>query len=150
MTFNVIPGSILIIGALLVPVLHGRIQAAYMLALPFLSLLSLLGLPYGEYGQIVFFDYNLTTIRVDKLSLVFVIIFHIAALLSVLYALHVRDKVQHVAGLIYAGSAISAVFAGDLISPFVYWELTAVSSAFLIWARRTERSYQAGMRYLII
>ena len=150
MTFNVIPGSILIIGALLVPLLRGRIQAGYMLALPVLSLWSLLSLPYGEYGQIAFFDYNLTTIRVDKLSLVFGIIFHIAAFLSVLYALHVRDNVQHVAGIIYAGSAISAVFAGDLISLFVYWELTAVSSAFLIWARRTERSYQAGMRYLII
>ena len=150
MTFNVIPGSILIIGALLVPLLRGRIQAGYMLALPVLSLWSLLGWPYGEYGQIAFFDYNLTTIRIDKLSLVFGIIFHIAAFLSVLYALHVRDNVQHVAGIIYAGSAISAVFAGDLISLFVYWELTAVSSAFLIWARRTERSYQAGMRYLII
>jgi len=150
MTFNVIPGTILIVGALLVPLLRGRIQAGYMLALPAFSLFFLLGMPYGEYGQIAFFDYNLTTIRVDKLSLVFGIIFHIAAFLSVLYALHEKDNVQHVAGIIYAGSAISAVFAGDLISLFVYWELTAVSSAFLIWARRTERSYRAGMRYLII
>ncbi len=150
MTFNVIPGSILIVGALLVPLLRGRIQAGYMLALPAFSLFFLLGMPYGEYGQIAFFDYNLTTIRVDKLSLVFGIIFHIAAFLSVLYALHEKDNVQHVAGIIYAGSAISAVFAGDLITLFVYWELTAVSSVFLIWARRTERSYRAGMRYLII
>ncbi len=41
---------------------------------------------------------------------------------------------QHVAALIYAGAAIGAVFAGDLITLFVYWELTAVSSVFLIWA----------------
>ncbi len=150
MTFNVIPGSILIVGALLVPLLRGRIQAGYMLALPAFSLFFHLGMPYGEYGQIAFFDYILTTIRIDKLSLVFGIIFHIAAFLSVLYALHEKDNVQHVAGLIYAGSAISAVFAGDLISLFVYWELTTVSSVFLIWARRTERSYRAGMRYLII
>lgn len=150
MTFNVIPGSILIGGALLVPLLRGRIQAGYMLALPAFSLFFLLAMPYGEYGQIAFFDYILTTIRIDKLSLVFGIIFHIAAFLSVLYALHEKDNVQHVAGLIYAGSAISAVFAGDLISLFVYWELTAVSSVFLIWTRRTERSYRAGMRYLII
>ena len=39
---------------------------------------------------------------------------------------------------------------GDLITLFVYWELTAVSSVFLIWASRNERSYHAGMRYLII
>ena len=57
---------------------------------------------------------------------------------------------QQVAGLIYAGAAIGAVFAGDLVTLFVIWELTAIASVFLIWARRSERSYRAGMRYLII
>ncbi len=150
MTINLPPGLIIIVGALLVPLFRGRGQALYMLALPLLSFVQLLVLPHGEFGQVAFLSYTLTTIRVDALSLVFGIIFHIAAFLSVLYALHVKDSVQHVAGLIYAGSAIGAVFAGDLVSLFVYWELTAVSSVFLIWARRTERSYEAGMRYLII
>ena len=150
MTINLPPGLIIILGALLVPLFRGRAQALYMLALPVVSLVQVLGLPHGEFGQVSFLSYMLTTIRVDPLSLVFGIIFHIAAFLSVLYALHVKDSVQHVAGLIYAGSAIGAVFAGDLVSLFVYWELTAVSSAFLIWARRTERSYEAGIRYLII
>ena len=150
MTINLPPGLIIILGALLVPLFRGRAQALYMLALPVVSLVQVLGLPHGEFGQVSFLSYMLTTIRVDALSLVFGIIFHIAAFLSVLYALHVKDSVQHVAGLIYAGSAIGAVFAGDLVSLFVYWELTAVSSAFLIWARRTERSYEAGIRYLII
>lgn len=150
MTINLPPGLIIILGALLVPLFRGRAQALYMLALPVVSLVQVLGLPHGEFGQVSFLSYTLTTIRVDSLSLIFGIIFHIAAFLSVLYALHVKDSVQHVAGLIYAGSAIGAVFAGDLVSLFVYWELTAVSSAFLIWARRTERSYEAGIRYLII
>jgi len=50
----------------------------------------------------------------------------------------------------YAGAAIGAVFAGDLITLFVYWELTALTSVFLIWARREERAYRAGLRYLLI
>ena len=150
MTINLPPGLIIILGALLVPLFRGRAQALYILALPVVSLVQVLGLPHGEFGQVSFLSYTLTAIRVDTLSLVFGIIFHIAAFLSVLYALHVKDSVQHVAGLIYAGSAIGAVFAGDLVSLFVYWELTAVSSAFLIWARRSERSYEAGIRYLII
>ena len=61
-----------------------------------------------------------------------------------------RDTVQQVAALLYAGSAIGAVFAGDLITLFLYWEGTAVASVFLIWARRTEGAYHTGMRYLII
>ena len=93
---------------------------------------------------------TLITLRVDALSLVFAYIFHIAALLSAIYAWHVRDTLQHVAGMAYAGAAIGAVFAGDLITLFVYWELTALTSVFLIWARREERAYRAGLRYLLI
>jgi multicomponent Na+:H+ antiporter subunit D len=34
------------------------------------------------------------------------------------------------------------------VTLFVFWELTGLSSVLLIWARRTERGYRAGMRYL--
>ncbi len=144
------PGLILILGAFLVPLLRGRWQSFYLLLLPVLSFVHLMGLSYGEYGHITVFDYTLTMVRLDKLSLLFGIIFHIAAFLSIIYALHLNDTTQHVAGLIYSGSAIAAVFAGDLISLFIFWELTAISSVFLIWASRTNKAYWAGMRYLIV
>ena len=150
MIANLPPAAILILGSLIVPLLRGRIKSIYLLALPLLSLLHLLGFNEGFYGEIVLFDYSLTMVRVDKLSLLFGYIFHIAAFVSVIYALHVKDNLQHVTGLAYVGSAIGAVFAGDLITLFVYWELTAVASVFLIWARRNRRAYAAGMRYLII
>ena len=144
------PAIILILGALLIPLFRGPLKAGYMLLLPVLSLWHLWSIPPGEYWQLTLFDYSLTMLRIDRLSMVFGTIFHIAAFINVIYALHVKDDTQHVAGLIYVGSAIGAVFAGDLISLFVYWELTAISSVFLIWCRRTERAYSAGMRYLII
>jgi multicomponent Na+:H+ antiporter subunit D len=68
----------------------------------------------------------------------------------VIFSLHLRDTTQHVAALIYAGSAVGAIFAGDLVTLFIYWEAIAIASVFLIWASRTEESYRAGMRYLII
>ena len=52
--------------------------------------------------------------------------------------------------MLYAGSALGAVFAGDFITLFVFWELLALTSVFLIWARDSERSYATGFRYLII
>ena len=70
--------------------------------------------------------------------------------MSTLYALHVTDTKQHIAGLVYAGAAIVAALAGDLVTLFVAWELTALSSVVLIWASNNEASYKAGMRYLII
>jgi multicomponent Na+:H+ antiporter subunit D len=143
----------MIVGALFVPLLRGRLQSVYLLALPILSFLHLLGyygLPEGSYCQFQILDYTLTLARVDKLSLIFGVIFHITAFLCVIYSLHVRDNLQHVTGMIYAGAGIAAVFAGDLITLFVYWELTGISSVFLVWASRNERAYKAGLRYLII
>ena len=141
---------ILILGAALVPLLRGRLRAAYLLLLPLAAFVHLLALPYGEYGHVRLLGQTLVLMRVDRLSLLFGYIFLIAAFLNAIYALQVEDTVQHVAGLVYVGSALGAVFAGDLLTLFVYWELTAVSSVLLIWARRTERAYRAGMRYVIV
>ncbi len=144
------PGLLLVLGAFLLPLLRGRAQAAWTLLLPALSLAHLATLGDGTSGEIEIFTYQLTLVRVDALSRAFGYVFHIAAFLTALYAFQVRDTTQHVSGMVYAGSAIAAVFAGDLITLFVYWELTALSSVFLIWARKTERSYRAGLRYLVI
>ena len=150
MTGELSPGLILIIGALLVPFLRGRLRAAYILALPIVALWQLVTLPNGSFGEIHVLDMTLVTLRVDELSFVFGLIFLIAAFLCFIYALHIDDTVQQVAALIYAGSAAGAVFAGDLITLFIFWEGTAVASLFLIWASRNERAYGAGLRYIVI
>ncbi|MGI9510922.1 MAG: Na(+)/H(+) antiporter subunit D [Geminicoccaceae bacterium] len=145
------PGLILILGALPVPLLRGLVRQVYMLVLPLLMLMSAAFLlEPGVHGQLTLLGIELETVRVDRLSTIFGIIFSIAAALGVLYNQHDDDPIQQVAGLIYAGAAVGAVYAGDLLTLFIYWELTAVSSVFLIWARRTERAYHAGMRYLVI
>ncbi|MBE2294357.1 MAG: Na(+)/H(+) antiporter subunit D [Phycisphaerales bacterium] len=144
------PALILIFGGLLAPLLGGRTRAVYLLALPLLGIIQLCGLDYGSSGILSLFDLNLITLRLDKLSFIFALIFLIASWLGVIYALHQQDTIQDVAALVYAGAAIGAVLAGDLVTLFIYWELTAISSVFLIWARRTTVSIQAGLRYLVI
>jgi len=141
---------IMALGALLIPLLRGRVLQAWVLLLPALSFAHLLSLPADLNVVVTLFSYDLNPVRVDKLSMVWGYVFHIAAFLSVIYALHVEDRVQHVAGLTYAGTAICAAFAGDLITLFVFWEATAITSVFLIWARHTERAYETGIRYLTI
>jgi len=136
--------------ALLCPLMSSRHRAILLLIVPVLGLVSLLSYSTGNHVNVTMLGFELTFMRVDKLSLVFSIIFSIAAFLSAIYAWHVRDKIQQVATLLYAGSAIGGVLAGDLISLFLYWEATAIASVFLIWARRTAASYATGMRYLII
>ena len=128
---------------------HGWLRKAILLITPVLGGLHLMTVGDGVYWQTVLMDYELTPYKVDSLSRIFGYAFHIAAFIAVIYSLHVKDTVQQVAGMIYAGSALGAVFAGDLVTLFVFWEFLALSSAFLIWARRTTRAYFAGIRYLI-
>ena len=145
------PALYLILGGLLMPLVGARARHALLLGTPLLSLYLLLTTPLGEYGQIALLDYTLTTFRLDGLSRVWGIIFSIAAFLGGLYAIHIRDRGQDAAALIYAGAGIGAVLAGDLISLFIFWELTALSSVFLIWGNRDNpRALGAGQRYLTI
>ncbi len=145
------PALVYLVGALLLPLVpNGKARAFLILLVPIVGVIPLLTMPFGEFFQLNLFGETLTTFRLDKLSFVFSLIFSLAALLSLIYAWHVRDTMQQVAALAYAGSAIGAALAGDLITLFVWWEGTAIASVFLIWARRTEGSYHTGMRYLII
>ncbi|MFT5638271.1 MAG: multicomponent Na+:H+ antiporter subunit D, partial [Paracoccaceae bacterium] len=137
-------------GFVLLALPQGRLRGALLLAVPLLAGWQVWNLPLGNLVQVSFFGFELELMRVDKLSRVFGLIFALAAFLGNLYAWHVRDTVQQVAAILYAGSAIGAVFAGDLITLFFYWEGTAIASVFLIWARRTEGAYHTGMRYLIV
>jgi multicomponent Na+:H+ antiporter subunit D len=138
------------VAALLVLVTRGTLRSAIMLAAPLLGGLHL-WFDVGPNILVIYqlLEYDLIVMRTDQLSLVFGYIFHIAAFVLVIYTLHLKDTVQHVSGLVYAGSAMGAVFAGDLITLFVFWELLAVSSVFLVWARRDDSSARAGTRYLI-
>ena len=144
------PGMLLVIGALLLPLLPVAVRRVVALVLPLVGLAQVWLLPRDAQLVVEAFGYDLELLRVDNLSRMFGLIFHIAAFLSVLYALHVKDLVQEVSGLAYAGCAIGAVFAGDLISLFLFWEGTALTSVFLVWATRSERAYKTGMRYLVI
>lgn len=94
--------------------------------------------------------FDLQIMQVDKLSVLFGYLFHLAAFIGLLYALHVKSKLQLIAAVWYAGSGLGAVFSGDLISLFMFWELLAVTSVWLVWARNTSVSRRAGNRYLMI
>jgi multicomponent Na+:H+ antiporter subunit D len=150
MLWGIPPGLLLIAGALLVPCFRGHWRQAYMTALPLAGLWALAHADAGTHYVFSYLSYQIVPVRIDGLSLIFGYIFHIAAALSVVYAWHNDDTVEQMAGLAYAGSGIGALFAGDLITLFVYWEAMAVTSVFLIWARRTDAAYRAGMRYLVI
>ena len=173
MLSSIPPFVLFFVGAIAVAFTTGTARKVLVVAIPLLGGLNLwFGVEPGVHLQLDLLGYTLTPYRADKLSLLFGYLFHLAALLGFIYALHLGDGtpdgsvasdvgeddivgnaragLQHVSAMLYAGSALGAVFAGDFITLFVFWELLALTSVFLIWARDSERSYATGFRYLII
>ena len=144
------PGWILLLGGLLVPLVPRRARPAWLLVLPVVSGVHLWALAPAGLVTTSWLGLDLTPVRVDALSLPFGVVFHLATLLAAIFAIHVDDLVEQASALVYSGAGIAAVFAGDLLTLFVYWELTAVASALLVWAGRTPQAYAAGLRYLVI
>ncbi|MEN8136541.1 MAG: Na(+)/H(+) antiporter subunit D [Thermodesulfobacteriota bacterium] len=144
------PAFIFIFGALLVPLLPGKIKSVYMLMLPVLSFFYLVNMMPDSSWQLDFLGFDLMPFKVDRLSLLFAYIYHLISLIGIIYTLNLKNDLEKVSSLVYAGSALGVVFAGDLFSFFVFWEMLTVSALALIWARRTKGSQAAGFRYLMV
>lgn len=150
MTNLIHPSAIFIVGALFVPLIKGRLKSVYLLLLPVVAFIILVKMPEGKYWIVHFLDYDLIFGRVDRLSMVFGYIFTIITFIGTLFALKVKDDLQHVSALIYAGGAVGVSFAGDFFSLYIFWELMAIASTFLILARRTKAAQNAAFRYILI
>ena len=150
MESNVPPFLIFLLGSILVCFIPKRWQGWFSVLVAIAALINFYYLSQGTFWQTELLGYELTFGRIDSLSYLFSLLFHIAAIIATLFALHARDPLQNVASLSYIGGAVGAVFAGDFITLFIFWEIMALASTFLIWARRSNRSNSAGQRYLLV
>ncbi|MDD5451480.1 MAG: Na(+)/H(+) antiporter subunit D [Desulfovibrionales bacterium] len=147
------PAFIYIVGAFLIPLLGNRLRLlkqAFLLLIPAIAFWDLLNMPQGTYWIYQFLGYELILGRVDKLSMVFGYIFVIMSFLGMVYAIHIKEDGQHVAAFLYMGSTLGVVFTGDLFTLFVFWEIMAGASVFLVWYRREQAALDAGFRYVFV
>lgn len=143
------PASIFIFGAFIALALKGRARSVYFLLLPLIAFAALLHIPRDTYRVAHLLGYDIL-LRVDGLSLLFGYAFVIITLIGLIYSLHVREAGEKAASLVYAGSSLGAVFAGDLISFFIFWELMTISATYIIWSGGTRQSRGAGLRYALV
>jgi len=138
------------LGAPFLGPLSDRLRASVAVLLPLLALIIFLQLPREFSLTYSLFSYELRPIFIDGLSWIFSLIFLIAAVLVAIYSWHGNNRLEQISIPLYAGSAITAVMAGDLLTLFICWEISALSSTLIIWANRSHYSRSAGMRYLFI
>ena len=144
------PSLILILGSLLIPLVPARLKRAYLLLIPILVFARIVAMSKGTFGEVAFLNWTLVFGRVDALSSVFGYIMSLMCILGTLYGLHVKDNGQHIASWIYVAGSIGCIYAGDFITLFLFWEVMAFSSVFLVWYRRRPESLAAGYRYLLV
>ncbi|MEL6947499.1 MAG: Na(+)/H(+) antiporter subunit D [Pseudomonadota bacterium] len=149
LAFGMTPVWPFIIGALLVAAVPSHMARRVVCVLvPLVALGLVFNAPNGSYATVSLAGLDLTMMRVDALSRLFALAFCAAGVMAAVYAWHLTKPSQQVATLLYSGAAVGAVLAGDFITLFIYWEITALASVFLIWGRITEGAFNTGMRYL--
>jgi multicomponent Na+:H+ antiporter subunit D len=144
------PSLILLVGALLVPLVPARLKQVWLILVPLLTFARIVTLTSGTHGAVHFLQFTLIFGRVDALSNVFAYIMGLMAIIGSLYGLHVKRNAEHMAAWTYVAGSIGAIYAGDLLTLFLFWEIMAFSSVFLIWFRGREESLGAGFRYLMV
>lgn len=144
------PALILLAGGALLPLVPRRFKLPYLILVPVLLFVRTLLLGKGVFGEVSFLQWTLTFGRVDSLSLVFGYIMAIACLIGTLYGAHVKRDAEHIAAWTYAAGSLGAIYAGDLLTLFLFWEVMAFSSVFLVWFRGTQKAQNAGYRYLLV
>ncbi len=151
MTILFPPALTLLLAAALTAVAPSKVRPWLVVAAPLFIVAQLeWWLPLHTEVELHWLTLSLTPLHVDEINQPWGDVFAILGVLGGLYSLHVRDRGQQVAVLVYGASAMGVVFAGDVISLMVAWEIMAVGSAYLVFAGGMRDSRRAGMRYLFV
>jgi multicomponent Na+:H+ antiporter subunit D len=152
MTDFVHPAFIMIIGALLLPLFRGPLRKPYLVIVPLLAFAEVLHLGghHGTYGVFQFMDWQVVFGRVDRLSQVFGYIMTLMCIIGTIYGMHEEEDAQHIAAWLYVAGALGVIYCADYLVLFLFWELMAFASVFLVWFRRGPQSLATGFRYLLV
>jgi len=146
------PAFVYLLGILLIPVLSGQVRKVWTLLVGVLGLLLIASLqsvaPALTIGLLPGIDMVLLT--VDPMRQVAGGIFALSGLIVLIYATYRDLPTAETAGILASiGAVLGVVYAGDLITVFIFWEALALASLLIIWSPRSAESVAAGYRYLL-
>lgn len=144
------PAFIFFIGGILAIATRGVVQRSICILIPLISLYAITTIPETAQFWVPLMGFKLQMLRPDIWAKIFGGIFSTAAALAFIYGAYQNKKLEYASALFYIGSALGVIFAADLISLYIYWEIMAITSVMLILARKTEASRKAAMRYIIV
>ena len=146
------PSAILLVGALILPCLPKAWRKIFMVMVPLLTFADVVSMQghNGVFGSLRFLDATMIFGRVDALSMVFAYIMSLMCIIGTVYGLHVENPLEQSAAWVYVAGSLGVIFCGDYLTLFLFWEIMAFSSVFLVWFRRRKESLATGYRYLLV
>lgn len=147
----VIPHFIYLSAAIIALFSKGKIPA---LVNVIFSIFAFLFLILFKQPQVTYvFDFlgsDLIFFKADRTSLFMGYIFTFMSILVTLYCYHVKEKIHHVLSMLFIASSIGMVFAGDLISFYIFGEFMMIIATILISYKKDRDSLKTGFRYFVI
>jgi multicomponent Na+:H+ antiporter subunit D len=143
------PGFPLLAAGLLMLALPAALRAPTM-ALGAIGALWMLFAPaFGASHAFEQLGVVIVAVRMDALAQVFGLGLALTALICALSAPVARNRQEDAALGLHIGGALTATFAGDLVSFLAASELSALAGGWLIIATQRQTGLSAGMRYLM-
>ena len=143
------PGLVPIIAALLILAMPRTARSPMIVASALAAFWLLLDHEFGAGGAMVQMGLPVVPFKLDELNRIFGITLLIALIVIGIYSGARRNRYEDAAILLLAGSAVSALFVGDLISFVAALALGGLAAAWVVFASPLEGASRAGARLLI-
>ena len=145
------PAFWLILGAIGVALVRhrGPLRDALLLGAPIVTILAIWNVGDDVMTTLPFLGHVLEPVEGSPERRLFASTFTAMAWIGGLFAIRQGSWQELACAYIYAAGAIGVSFAGDLLTLFLFWELMAIFSTFVIWCGGP-MARSAGVRYAAI
>lgn len=143
------PGFVPIFAALLILAMPRTVRSPMIVATALGSFWLLLDHEFGAAATVAQMGLPVVLLNLDELNRIFGIALLIALIAIGIYSGARRNRYEDAAILLLAGSAVSALFVGDLISFVAALALGGLAAAWVVFASPLAGASRAGARLLI-
>lgn len=143
------PGFVPIIAALLILATPRTLRSPVMVGAALISFWLLLDYEFGAAATMAQMGLPVVLLNLDELNRIFGIALLIALIAIGIYSGARRNRYEDAAILLLAGSAVSALFVGDLVSFVATLTLGGLAASWVVFASPIEGAGRSGARLLI-
>lgn len=145
------PGIVLILAGTVIALLP-KAASRYLLPLGALAALAaLLGMDKSLALEAPFAgELKFSLFVCDEISWFFGLVFAIICVIGSVYSMDKGRRGEKAASAVYAGSALMTVFAGNMLTFIIFWEVMAVASIYMVFQGNGPDARRSSYRYMVM